>query len=83
MGLVVLYVAYLVQVGLLMLMLPWSDAWSVMLVRLPTSLGAWLDNPAVKGIVSAFGFLHLVLLGVELRSTAPNDGTRAISTPKQ
>jgi hypothetical protein len=80
--LVVLYVAYLVQVGLLMLMLPWSDAWGVMLVRLPTILAAWLDSPAVKGIVSAFGFLHLALLGVELISTTPNDSIRAISNPK-
>ncbi len=79
---VVLYVAYLVQVGMLMLMLPWSDAWSVILLRLPTSLGAWFDSPAVKGALSAFGFLHLALLALELKPTGPQNSIRAMSDSK-
>jgi hypothetical protein len=80
--LIVLYVGYLVQVGLLMIMLPWSDAWSVMLVRLPTSLAMWLDSPAVKGMVSAYGVLHLALLAVDLKSDAPPGSIRAMSDTK-
>lgn len=80
-GLVILYVAYLVQVGMLMIMLPWSDAWSVMLVRLPASLAVWLDSPALKGALSAFGLLHLGLLAVELKPAGAQDSIRAISDP--
>lgn len=65
--LVLLYTCYLVQVGLLMTLLPWSEAWSLLVLRLPPFAAAWLDHPSVKGIVTAFGLLHLLLLAVELR----------------
>lgn len=65
--LVLLYAFYLVQVGLLMALLPWSQAWSLLVLRLPPFAAAWLDHPSVKGIVTAFGLLHLLLLAMELR----------------
>jgi len=79
---VVAYVGYLVQIGLLMVMLPWSDAWSVLLLRLPASLAVWLDSPAVKGMVTAFGCLHLLLLALELRPTGSGDTIRSATVPK-
>jgi hypothetical protein len=82
MMLIVAYVGYLVQAGLLMVMLPWSEAWSVMLVRLPTSLAAWLDSPAIRGVVTAFGVLHLMLLAIEVRLSSGQDAIRSIGLPK-
>jgi hypothetical protein len=82
MMLIVAYVGYLVQAGLLMVMLPWSEAWSVMLVRLPTSLAAWLDSPAIRGVVTAFGVLHLMLLALELWPSGTKDAIRSIGVPK-
>ena len=77
------YVGYLVQIGLLMVMLPWSDAWGVLLLRLPTWLAVWLDNPAVRGVVTAFGILHLMLLALELRRSAAGEGPRSTTTPER
>jgi len=73
--LVVLYTCYLVQAGLLMAMLPWSEAWSILLLRLNPSVAAWLDVPSIKGLVTAFGLLHLLLLALELRPPQPQNGS--------
>jgi hypothetical protein len=71
----VVYIGYLVQVGLLMLYLPWSPAWSLILLRLPFPLAAVLDLPALRGAVSAFGLLHLVVVAAELAAAGPWAGT--------
>jgi len=63
----ILYIGYLVQVGLLMIYLPWSAAWSLLLLRLPLQLAAILDHPALRGAITAFGLLHLALVAVEFR----------------
>jgi len=69
-----LYVGYLVQVGLMMALLPWSEAWSVMVVRMPPAIGALLDVPAVRGLVTAFGVLHLGLVALEIAHTRERAG---------
>ncbi len=61
-----LYVAYLVHVGLLMVVLPWSASWSPLLARLPLGLAVLLDHPAARGAISGFGALHLLLVAAEL-----------------
>lgn len=62
------YTGYLVYVGLTLMLLPWHDAWTVTVVRLPPHVAAALDQPWVRGLVSGFGALHLVLLAAELVS---------------
>ena len=79
--LVVLYIGYLVQVGLLMLFLPWSDAWPMLLLRLPPRLLGVLDSPALRGAISGLGLLHLLLLSFELGLARP--GRRAPSPPSR
>jgi hypothetical protein len=64
--LTVIYASYLTNVGLLLMLLPWSDGWSRFVLLIPMPLGVFLDAPAVRGVVSAFGFLHLALLIGEL-----------------
>jgi len=64
--LTVIYASYLTNVGLLLLLLPWSEGWSRFVLLLSPQMTAFLDNPAVRGTVSAFGFLHLALLVGEL-----------------
>jgi hypothetical protein len=63
---VVLYTGYLVHVGLLMTILPWSEAWPTVLVRLPMRVALVLDQPSVRGAISGFGVLHLLMLFLEL-----------------
>lgn len=57
---------YLVNVGLLFVLLPWSQAWGRVLTQLPLSSAALLDTPWVRGLISAFGLLHLLLVVWEL-----------------
>ena len=64
--LTVIYASYLTNVGLLLMLLPWSEGWSRFILLLSPQMTAVLDNPAVRGVISAFGFLHLALLIGEL-----------------
>jgi len=64
--LTILYASYLTNVGLLLILLPWSNGWSSLILVLSPQMGFLLDSPVVRGMVSAFGFLHLALLIAEL-----------------
>lgn len=64
----VIYASYLTNVGLLLLLLPWSEGWSRFVLLVPTGVAMILDAPVFRGMVSAFGFLHLALLIGELLS---------------
>ena len=61
-----LYIGYLVQVGLLLIYLPWSRLWGLLLTRLPPGPALILDAPAVRGALAAFGVLHLALVVAEV-----------------
>ena len=63
---IVIYIGYLVNVGLLFVVLPWSQVWGMVLTMCPTRLAALLDLPWVRGVLSAFGVLHLLLVVWEL-----------------
>jgi hypothetical protein len=64
--LIVLYMGYLVNAGLMLMLLPWSRAWGLLLTRFPNSASSVLDAPVVRGTLSAFGLLHLLLVLWEL-----------------
>ena len=61
----VLYASYLVNVGFLLVLLPWSELWPHLVLMMPARVAAVVDHPAVRGAVSAFGVLHLLLLAAE------------------
>jgi hypothetical protein len=63
---IVVYVGYLVNIGLLMIVLPWSQVWGFLLTMCPTDVAAILDQPWIRGALSAFGVLHLLLVIWEL-----------------
>jgi hypothetical protein len=64
--LIVLYMGYLVNAGLMLILLPWSRAWGLLLTRFPPGSAAILDLPWIRGALSAFGVLHLLLVAWEL-----------------
>ncbi len=64
--LTIIYASYLTNVGLLLMLLPWSEGWSRLVLMIPPQMGPLLDSPVFRGVVSAFGFLHLALLIAEL-----------------
>ena len=78
----VLYATYLVHVGLLLLLAPWSAIWNAFTAAVPLPWSLWLASPAVRGALSALGALHLLLLAAEFlglgRPTRrPADGSPA------
>lgn len=64
--LMVLYASYLTNVGLLLVMLPWSEVWVRFVLLTPPKIAVLLDNPFFRGSLSAFGVLHFLLLAAEL-----------------
>ncbi len=61
-----LYASYLTNVGMLLVVLPWSEAWARIVFLFPYRWALMIDTPAVRGALSAFGVLHLALLVTEL-----------------
>ena len=80
---IVVYMAYLVNAGLLLVLLPWSQAWGRVLTHLPLSSATLLDSPWMRGLISAFGLLHLLLVVWELINptllTPGNRGSSEVS----
>jgi hypothetical protein len=64
--LIIFYMGYLVNAGLMLIMLPWSRVWGVLLTRFPPGMAIVLDSPLIRGMLSAFGVLHLMLVAWEL-----------------
>ena len=64
--LIVLYLGYLVNAGLMLIILPWSMPWGLLLSRFPSSIAFLLDSPWFRGLLTAFGVLHLMLVAWEL-----------------
>ena len=63
--LVLLYAAYLAYAGLFFLLAPWSDVWTMLVIRLPLPAAVVLGHPLVKGVISGFGVLHFVVAFAE------------------
>ena len=64
--LIVLYLGYLVNAGLMLIILPWSTTWGLLLSRFPLPIASLLDSPWFRGLLAAFGVLHLILVAWEL-----------------
>lgn len=64
--LIVLYLGYLVNAGLMLIILPWSMIWGLLLSRFPSPIAGLLDLPWFRGILTAYGVLHLMLVAWEL-----------------
>lgn len=54
-----LFILYCIEIGILLLILPWGPAWDRQIGALPFAAGAAL-NPWVRSGLSAFGVIHLV-----------------------
>jgi len=63
---VVIYMGYLVNVGLFLLLIPWSPVWGLIVTQFPPGATLLLDSPWFRGLLSAFGILHLLMVFWEL-----------------
>ncbi len=80
--LLIVYVGYLIQVGLTLLMLPWVPLWSVLMLEMPLQLAVVLQSPFARGLVSAFGFLHLLMVSLEFFHAGAQAQRLRISGPE-
>ena len=81
--LTILYASYLTNVGLLLMLLPWSNTWSRLVLVLSPQMGFMVDSPVFRGMVSAFGFLHLALLIAELLAPGRLHETQPSTEPRR
>ena len=61
-----MYMGYLVNVGLLLLVVPWSEVWGLIVTQFPPGASLLLDSGWFRGLLSAFGVLHLLMVFWEL-----------------
>lgn len=57
----VLFFVYCIEVGVFLVLAPWSSSWdrALLALPLPGSYEMWL-HPLVRSLASAFGLLHLI-----------------------
>ena len=54
------FVLYCTSVGGVLVTLPWSMSWNIMITHLPRVVSSWLEEPMIRGLLSGFGLVHLV-----------------------
>ncbi|HYI11683.1 MAG TPA: hypothetical protein VEK57_21680 [Thermoanaerobaculia bacterium] len=56
------FALYCLEAGLFFTIVPWTVIWTVNpLLHSNLTLAIWADNPFVRGFVSGFGLLHLIV----------------------
>lgn len=62
MSLPIFFALYCLEAGLFFLIVPWTMIWTLNpLLHSNMMVGAWADNPFVRGFVSGVGLLHLIV----------------------
>ncbi|MDX1501952.1 MAG: hypothetical protein R3325_06275 [Thermoanaerobaculia bacterium] len=56
-----LFILYCVEVGVFLVLVPWSANWDRALIQLPTAwLRGLLLHSAFRGAITGFGLIHLI-----------------------
>ena len=62
MSLPLFYALYCLEAGLFFTIVPWTRVWTLNpLLHGNLAVGMWADNPFVRGFVSGFGVIHLII----------------------
>lgn len=62
MALPLFYALYCLEAGLFFTVVPWTKVWTLNpLLHGDLAIGLWADNPFVRGLVSGFGVVHLIV----------------------
>jgi hypothetical protein len=77
----VFFVIYCFEAGFLLVVAPWKPMWDRTMMQISlTALRSFFLHPAVRGAVSGFGLIHIVLGLHDLRALiterSPDAGTR-------
>jgi hypothetical protein len=56
------FALYCLEAGVFFIIVPWTRVWSVNpFLHHSFAIAAWADNPFVRGFVSGFGVIHLII----------------------
>lgn len=56
------FALYCLEAGLFFTIVPWTRVWTMNpLLHNNLTIGLWADNPFVRGFVSGFGVVHLII----------------------
>jgi hypothetical protein len=56
------FALYCLEAGLFFTIVPWTRIWTMNpLLHGNMALGLWADNPFVRGFISGFGVIHLII----------------------
>ena len=59
------FALYCIEAGLFFTVVPWTRLWTMNpWLHQNLTIGLWVDNPFVRGFISGFGIVH-ILLGVK------------------
>ncbi len=62
MSLALFFALYCLEAGLFFTVVPWTRVWTVNpLLHHNLAIGMWADNPFVRGFISGFGVIHLII----------------------
>ncbi|HKR62404.1 MAG TPA: hypothetical protein VJZ00_01630 [Thermoanaerobaculia bacterium] len=62
MSLPLFFALYCLEAGLFFAVVPWTRIWTLNpLLHATLAIGMWADNPFVRGFVSGFGVVHLLV----------------------
>ena len=56
------FALYCLEAGLFFTIVPWTRVWTMNpLLHNNLAIGVWMDNPFIRGFVSGFGVVHLII----------------------
>jgi hypothetical protein len=62
MALPLFYALYCLEAGLFFTVVPWTRVWTLNpLLHSTMEIGLWADNPFVRGLITGFGLVHLIV----------------------
>jgi hypothetical protein len=65
MSIALFFALYCIEAGLFFVIVPWTHLWSLNpLFQNPPALAAFAANPFLRGFVSGFGVIH-ILIGIK------------------
>jgi hypothetical protein len=76
--LTLLFVLYCAEAGVLLIFAPWSPVWDRTMIQIPLpALRNLVLHPAMRGAVTGFGLVHLVLGAHDLHALLTRRKVRA------
>lgn len=56
------FALYCIEAGLFFIIVPWTRVWTLNpLLHNHLAIAVWADNPFMRGFISGFGLIHLIV----------------------